>query len=123
MSGLAWQTRLGGTLKNKSMMAGFDSTPAILTPRRKRDPMTNEDRQILIVVCEQMKEVLDCQFLQDRALRSLGKALLKHLPTLEEDYREAQKDALFASVSTHSIGKMQQAIEGIIERLKRPPAQ
>ena len=80
--------------------------------------MTNEDQKILIAVCEQMKEVLDCQLQQDSALRSLGKALLKHLPTLEEDYREARKDALFASVSTHSIAKMRQTIDGIIERLK-----
>lgn len=80
--------------------------------------MTTDDRQILIAVCEQMKEVLECQLQQDRTFRSLGKALLKHLPTLKADYQEARKDSLFASVSTNSIGKNEQIIDGIIERLK-----
>ena len=85
--------------------------------------MTNEDRQIMISLCQQMKEVIECQLQQDRAMRSLGKALLKHLPTLKADYQEAQTDASLASISTISIGKTQQTIDGIIERLKRLPVE
>jgi hypothetical protein len=80
----------------------------------------NEDRETLISVCEQMKQVLECLAQQDLAMRALGVALLKHLPTLKEDYQEAQKDSLFASVSTNSIERTQQTIDGIIQRLKHP---
>ena len=80
---------------------------------------TNEDREVLIAVCEQMKQVLECQLQQDLALRSLGAALLKHLPSLKEDYREAQTDSLFASVSSHSIEKIQRTIDETIQRLKQ----
>jgi len=79
-----------------------------------------EDRETLISVCEQMKQVLECLLQQDLAMRGLGAALLKHLPTLKEDYRAAQTDSLFASVSTNSIERTRQTIDGIIERLKHP---
>ena len=78
----------------------------------------NEDREVLLAVCEQMKQVLECLAQQDLAMRALGAALLKHLPTLKEDYREAQKDSLFASVSTNSIERIQRTIDGIIHGLK-----
>jgi hypothetical protein len=83
--------------------------------------MTSDNREVLIAVCEQMKQVIECQLQQDLALRSLGSALSRHLPTLKDDYREAQTDSLFATVSKNSIEKTRRTIEGIIERLKHIP--
>lgn len=85
--------------------------------------MTNQDRQILTDNCEVLKEIVQCQLEQDQAWRFLAKALQEHFPNLQTEYQEARrKDSMFATVSTVAIGKLQERIDGIVERLKQPPA-
>jgi hypothetical protein len=83
--------------------------------------MTNEDRQILIANCEVLKELVQCQTDINTAYRSLFLALEKRLPDLSREVDEARKETPFATDSTVALQTLTQKIEGIIERLKRPP--
>ena len=83
--------------------------------------MTSEDRQVLIANCEVVKQLVDCQLDVNKAYRALFQALEGHFPDLRKEVDEARKDTIFATDSSAAIHKLQQQIEGIIERLKRFP--
>lgn len=88
-------------------------------------PMTNEDRQLLIANCEVLKQVAECQQQQDQAWRFLAQALQHHhFPNLKAEYEAArQMDSIFATESSAALQKVADRIQGINERLKRPPAE
>ena len=81
--------------------------------------MTSEDRQILLAICESLRDLARRQNETNESWRALYLALLKHFPNLGTEVLESRKDAGFANVPAVQLDKVISSIEAAIESLKR----
>ncbi len=81
--------------------------------------MDKQDRELLLKSCELFREMAELQLGTHRAVRTLFLALKTQLPNLEEAYRTARTDSLFATEESSKVNRMILEIEDTISRLKK----
>ena len=82
--------------------------------------MTNDERRILVKLCDVLRDLIACQQETDRSWRSLYLALKQnHFPDMDREVADHRKDALFATELSLRLGKVAQALQGVSESLKK----
>ena len=81
--------------------------------------MTSEECQVLLKMCEALREMAECQHETNLSWRALYFALLQHFPDMGTEVLEHRKDADFATELSGRLDKVVQTLEVVIESLKR----
>jgi hypothetical protein len=80
--------------------------------------MDKQERELLVKTCDLLLALAEIQMETYRAMRALTQAVQTQFPNLEEAYRTAQTDALFATATSVKVNKMIQQIQDTVARLK-----
>lgn len=80
--------------------------------------MDKQERELLFKTCDLLLEMAEIQTETYRTMRALTQAVQTQIPNLEEAYRKARTDALFATEASSKVNKMILQIQDTVARLK-----
>jgi hypothetical protein len=82
--------------------------------------MTNDERQVLLKLCESFIGLADSQLETHRLVFSIRDALTKQLPGLDSALKESRTESLWNTTFSSQLRQLRQELEGFLGMLRRP---